>query len=166
MSKHILSVRGAVPQSAQHWNERWMQIGDSDLGHCILRRTQTLRLDLALAPLMHLLDASGMYSPVGHQLSQGHAGGFSPYRFKVREQHRFRCVINHDVHAGDLLECPHVAAFSTNDSAFHIVARKMDRRNNRLRSQLGGETLYGSDNDLLRPRICLAIRLTFDVSSK
>jgi hypothetical protein len=48
------------------WNERWMQIRDSHLGHCILGRTQTLRLDLALAPLMHLLDASGMYSAVGH----------------------------------------------------------------------------------------------------
>src|SRR5215216_4233920 len=143
-----------------------MQVRDSDLSHRILGRAQTLCLNLTFTPLMHLLDASGMDSAISDQLGQGHPSGFPSNGIETGEQHRFRRIVNHDVHPGDLLERSDIATLPTNDSALHVVAWKMDCRNHRLRGQLGCQTLNGSDNYLLRPRIRFANRLTFDVTSK
>src|SRR4029453_17778301 len=79
----VLPIRGAVTQRPQHRDERWMQVGDSDLGHRILGCAQTLCLNLTFTPLMHLLDASGMDSATAAYTGQGHPSVPPPKRIKT-----------------------------------------------------------------------------------
>src|SRR6188472_2472851 len=111
----VLAVRGSVAQRAEHWNEGWMQVRDTDLSHGILGCPQALRLNLAFAPLVYFLDAGRMNAPVRHQLGQRHPGGLSPYWIEAGQQHCLRRVIDHHVDTGHRFEGPDIAPLPTDD---------------------------------------------------
>ena len=150
--EHVLSVRGPVAQRAQHRDQRRVQVGDADLGHRVLRGPEALRLDLALAALVHLFDPGGMDPPVLDQLDQGQPRRLAPHRVEAGQQHRLRGVVDHHVDAGDLLEGPDVAALAADDAALHLVAGQVHGGHDRFRGLLGGDALDGADHDVLGPR--------------
>ncbi len=115
--EHVLAVRGAVVQPAEHLDQLGMQAVHVGLERCLLARLDHLLLDLGLGLEVHLLDPGGMDAAVGDQALDGQPGDLTADAVEGRQHHRLGRVVDDDVDAGEVLERADVAALATDDAA-------------------------------------------------
>ncbi len=163
-SEHVLAVAGAVTQPAEQGDHLGVHLGDADLDQRVFAGADALRLDGDLGPLVLLLDALRMDAPVEHQRFQGHPADFAAYRIEAGQQNGFRGVVDDDVDAGHGLVRADVAALAADDPAFHVVARQVEHRDDRLRGLLAGDALDGEGDDTPGPVLAFGSCLGLDVA--
>jgi hypothetical protein len=163
--EHVLPVRRAVAQQTHRADEFRMQIGDADLGHRVLGRALAQFGDLALAPLVDLLDPTRVDPAVQHQRVQRQPRGLPAYRVEAGQQHRLGGVVDDQVDAGGLLERPDVAALAADDPALHVVAGQVHDRHDRLAGLFRREPLDGTGDDLAGLDLALVLGLALDVAN-
>ena len=70
----------------------------------------------------NFLNAPGVDPPVGDQAFQGDLRGLPAIHVKARNGHRFGGVIDNDINARRGLQRADIAAFPSDDAAFHFIA--------------------------------------------
>ena len=73
-----------------------------------------------------------MDATVLNQFDQRLLGRFASHAVERRDHHDTGRIIDDDIDAGRLLECANVATLATDDAAFHLVARDVDRGDGRF----------------------------------
>ena len=166
VGQHVLPVRRPVAQPAHGEHELGVQVGDAHLEARVLPRRAAQPLHLLDAALVDLLDPGGVDPAVGQQLLQGEPGDLAADRVEAAEDDGLRGVVDDQVHAGDLLEGPDVAALTPDDPALEVVAGQVDHRHREVGALLGGEPLDGGAEHTLGLRLGVAAGLALDVAGQ
>src|SRR5207247_948509 len=88
-----------------------------------------------------------MNSAVLDELGQGEPGNLPAHVIEgADDDHAWRIVHDH-IHTGGLLESPDVAAFATDNPAFHVIAGNVHGADSRVGSVTGRVPLKGGSED-------------------
>ena len=124
--QHVLAVARPVLEPAEELDHLRVDVRDPDLGHRVLAGPADALIDLREGPLVHLLDPSGVDPAVLHELLEREAGGLATDGIEAAEDDGLGRVVDDQVHAGRRLEGADVAAFTPDDPALHVFARKRE----------------------------------------
>ncbi len=141
-----------------------MHVGDPDVREGVLAGPGADPLDLDLAALVRLLDPLRMDPAVGDQRLQGQPADLPADRVEAGEQHRLRCLVDHQVHPGDRLEGADVAALAADDPALHLVTRQAYHRHHGVRGLLHRDPLHRRGDDVPGPALRLGVRPRLDLA--
>ena len=84
MLQDVLSVRGAVLETAERLDDVGMQVVNAHVESSLLAGLLHLLVDVTRRLLEHLLDAGGMDAAVGDEVLERDAGGLATYRVEAR----------------------------------------------------------------------------------
>ena len=109
------------------------------------------------------LDAGRMDPSVQDQFLQGDAGDLAAHRVKARKHDGFRRIVDDQVHARRLFQRADVAAFASDDAAFHLIVGKRHHGNGHFGNVICRTLLDGGDDVFLRlpGRIFLRLGVNF-----
>ncbi len=94
-----------------------------------------------------VFDPSGMDAAVGDQFFQGQAGDLAAHRIETGKNHRFRSVVDDQIHARGFLERAYVAAFASDDATFHLIRRQGNHGDRGLGNMVHRQALDGRGKD-------------------
>src|SRR5262245_33392514 len=77
----------------------------------------------------HVLDPAWMDAAVGQQTLQCQPGNLTADRVKARNNDSFWRIVNNEVDTCGSFKGANITPFTTNDPAFHLLARQCDDRN-------------------------------------
>ena len=117
--------------------------------------------DFLLGLLDHLFDSGRMNPAVNDQTLQSDTRHFTADWIKPRDNDRFRCVINNQIHTRHRLECTDIPSLAADDSALHLIIRQLHNRNCSFRDMIRGAPLNCADDIFLRLFVCLFLCLRF-----
>ena len=150
MPQHVLAVAGAELQLPHQPVDFRLHVEEPQLERrrLALLEGQFVLLDLDLFD--DFFDAGGMDPAVRDQPLDGLFRHFAAEGIEARQNDRAGGVVDDQLDAGGLLEGPDVSAFAADDASLEIVAGQVDDRDRGLDGMLGGATLDGLGDDLLR----------------
>ena len=162
--EHVLPVGRAQAQPTQRADERRVQPAHAGaLGGVVPGRVGALvgageRLGVGL------LDALRVDATVRHEGLEGDLGDLAALGVEAGQDHGVGLVVDEDVHAGQRLEGPDVAALLADDPALHLVGRERQDGERRLRAGRDGEPLDRRGDDAPRPGVRGPARLGLGAS--
>ena len=164
MGLHVLTIAGTVLQAAQQRNQfRVKTVHAYFIGHS-LSLLANGGFDLLFSLLNHFLYASRMDAAIQDQPAQSYTGHLTTHGIKAGENHRLRCVINHQIHPGGNFQSPDVAPSTANDTPFHVIARQGHHGYRSLRDLLGSTALDGQGDKFSGLTISFFFSLGFNLS--
>ena len=159
MVEHVLTVAGAVAQSAQQLDKLGMDVVDTQLQYRVLALALDGRVDLTTRFFDRLFDPGGMNTSVRDQALQRDTRHLAAHRLKAGQRDRLGRVVDDQIDAGEGLDRADVASLSADDPALHLVIGKRHDRNSRLCHLLGGKLLNGKRDDISRLFVCFFLEL-------
>ena len=102
-----------------------------------------------LCLLNRLFDSCRMNTTIHNQLLKSNPRNLSANRVKTGNHNCLRGIVNNQIYAGQCLQRTDISSFSTDDSALHLIIRKLYDRNGGFRNMVGGTALDGIDHDFL-----------------
>ena len=129
-------------------------------------RTLTSLDDLILQLLLHLgyhlLNTGGVDTAVGNKLVKCQTANLTTDRIKGRDDNSFRCIINYNLHSAGGFKRTDITAFTTDNTAFHLIVVNMENANGILDGCFGGHSLNGLNHDFLGLLIGIQLCLIHD----
>ena len=164
MREHVLAVAGAKAQPAEQLDQLRMHPLHAGLEYALLAELEDVGVQFGLRLVVGLLDPSGMDPPVCEQLLQRQTGDLAADAVKAREHDGSRRVVDDEVHAGQVLQRPDVAALAPDDPPLHVVGGEVDDRDGRLGCVTGRQALHANREDVAHPALGLALGLLLDLA--
>ncbi len=127
-----MAVARPVAQTAEDLHKLLVKLAAVCLEDSLVTGLADEVIDLRLRLVIHLLHAGRMDPAVFEQPLQRELRHLAPDAVERREHDCLRRVVDDEVHAGQMLECSNVAAFTTDDPALHVVGGKLDDGDRRL----------------------------------
>ena len=147
--QQILAVAGAVFHLTHDADELGVQAVDAEVDGGALAGFHDLFVHLLLHLGHHFLDARGVDAAVGDELVQGQTSYLTAHRVEAADDDGVGGVIDDNLCSGGSFEGTDVAAFATDDAAFHVVVVDVEHRHAVLHGSLCGYALDGLDDDAL-----------------
>ncbi len=148
MLENILSERGAIPKRSKSLHNLGVQIVNASIKGRLLTSLLNPMGHKLLGLLVHLLDASGVNSPVSNQVLKSNASGLPANGVEARENNGLGSVIDDKGDTRNLLEGSNITTLAANDATLEIVGRNMNRGHGNLASLIGSTTLDGDGENL------------------
>ena len=163
MSEDVLRVRVAILEHADEPDELLVDAMQAELDDCALTSLANRLLELLLGLAHHLLDAPRVDPTVRDQAIQRETRELPTDRVVARDDHRFRRVVDDQVHTRGRLDGANVAPLTPDDAPLHVVVRELNHGDRAIGDELAGQPLDGDRHDLLRPAIRFFAGLAFDL---
>ncbi len=164
VGEHVLAVAGAKAQPAEQFDQLGVHALHPGVEHALLTELDDAVVQLGLGLVVGLLDPRGMDPAVLQQLLQGEPRHLTAHAVKTGEHHRARCVVDDEIHAGEVLQRPDVAALATDDPSLHVIGRELDDGHGRLGGVAGGQALHAHGENVADPSLRLALGLLLDLA--
>src|SRR5262249_2237978 len=161
--EHVLTVARAELELSQELHQLWVEAVHPSLERRTLALLDYSLADLGLGVLIALLDERRVDPPVGDHPLDRDPGDLTSYAVEARQHHRRGSLVDDHVHAGQLLECPDVPAFTTDDPARQLVARQLNKASRRVARVLRRQPLHCNGEDAAGAPLRLGSRLLFDL---
>src|SRR5579884_3289030 len=129
----VLPVARAEAQPAENLHELVVERSAVRLEHGLLAGLPYELLELGLRLVVGLFDPRRMDAAVLDQLRQRQARRLAAEPVERREHDCMRRFVDDEVYARQMLERADVSTFTPDDAAFHVVGRKLDDGDGRLR---------------------------------
>ena len=126
-----------------------MQTMNTKVDGCALTSLHNLIVELFLNLGNHLFNTSRMNASVGNQLMQGQAANLSADRIESRDYDSLGSVVNYDFNTTGSFQGTDVTAFTSDDTAFHLVIINMENAYRILNGGFSSNALNRLDNYLL-----------------
>ncbi len=97
----------------------------------------------------YLFDTCRMDTSIGDELVKSQTADFATHGIEGADDDGFGRIVYHDFHAGSGFESADVAAFTTDDAAFHFIVVDVEDRHAILDGGFGGYALNGLNDDAL-----------------
>ena len=110
--------------------------------------------DFLLRLLHHLFDSRRMNASIHDQLLKRNPCDFPSDRIEGRQNHRFRRIVDNQIHTGQRFQRSDIAAFTSNNSSLHFIIGKLDNGYGGFRHMVGCASLNSRHHILS----CLLIR--------
>ena len=163
MLQLVLAVRGPVLESPQNLHDLGVDVVQRETVEGFLGRLLHLLLHRLLALLDDLLDPSRMDPSVLDEAFQGDARHLAAHRVVPGQDDGLRRVVDDHVDPRRLLEGADVPTLTTDDSALHLVGRKLDDRHRKLSGFFGRHALNRHGDDPLRLTLSRTLGLFLDL---
>ena len=122
----VLSVREAIFQAAEQLDDLGVQSIDAETLHGVFTGLHDVDFHLGTGASNEFFNARRMNAAVLNQCFEGKPGNFTPNRIEGGNEHHLRCFVDQERHARRRLEGFDVATFTTDNAAFHLLAREMN----------------------------------------
>ncbi len=132
-----------LPERAERLDDLGMEVMNARIKRRLLAGFAHALLHEIGSLVIHLLDARGMNAAVGDEILERDARRLATNGIEAREHHRFRRIVDNEVHARHLLERADVAPLAADDAALQIIRRDMHRSNSDLGGMICRATLDG-----------------------
>ena len=146
--ENILSKGSAVTESAERLHDLGVKIMDPSVEGCLFASLLNPLLHESLRLLIHLLDAGGVNAAICDQVLESNASRLATNWLKAGEEHRLRRIVDYERNTRDLLEGANISTLATDDTAFEVIGRDVNRGYRDLTGLIGSTTLNGSGDDL------------------
>ncbi len=157
MLQCILSIAGPEFHLAKQSDKLWVNAVHSDFEQCRFTLFFDHDLYFFLRFFNHFLDSCRMDSSVHDQFLKCNTCNLTSDRIKTGKDHCFRRIINNQIHTCHRLQRADIAAFPTDDTSLHLIARKLHNGNRRFGYMVCRTTLNGVNHIFL----CLLVRFFF-----
>ncbi len=164
--ENVLAIAGPIPQASEQGDQLRVHLRDPGLHKRVLASADAASLNLTPGPLVLLLNAVWMNTPIRDQGLQGDFPDLTPHRIETAQQDRLRRVIDNDIHPGDRLERADVASLAADDAAFHLVVGQVQHRNDRFRGRFRGDALNRQRHDFPGPVLALLTSLRLNIADE
>ncbi len=160
--QHVLAVAGAVFHAAQQLDDLGVEAVDVGLE----RGALTLRLDGGRNFLLglhdHFFDPGGVYAPVLYEFFQRESRDLAADGIEAGKGYRLRRIVYNQVAAGKGLDGTNIAAFTSNNTAFHLVVGERYDGYRDFTCVVRGAALNGGCDDLPGSGVGLVLESLFD----
>ena len=136
MLENILTVAGAVAQSAEQTNKLMVQTVNTGFENGLFARFADLGFDFFARLFDHFLDPCGMNAPVKDELFECNSRNFAAHGVKSGKDDRFGRVVNDKIDACCDFECADIASFPADDAAFHFIVGQSHNGNGGFRNMI------------------------------
>ena len=143
MQKLVLAIAGAELETSEAFNLARLHVVNPNVEGGFLSGLEDDLLHLRLRALDHLFDAGRVNASVPDERLHGPPRHFPANAVEPADHDHAGGVIHDDVHSGSLLKRADVAALATDDTALHLVARQVHRRDDALGAMIGRVALDG-----------------------
>ena len=83
-------------------------------------------LNFLLSLLYHLFNSCRMDTAINNKLLKGYSCDLTAYRVKSGQNNCLRCIINNQINTCHRLKSSDISSLSTDNSALHLVIRKLN----------------------------------------
>ena len=102
-----------------------------------------------------------MNTTVNNKFFKGDSCNLPSYGIKSRKNNRFRSIVDNKIDSGKCFKGADISSFTTDNTAFHLIIRKLDNRNRCFRNMVYGTALNGIGNDITALTVSLMLSLCF-----
>ena len=132
MLEHVLAVTAAKMKSSDKMNQLVVQTGNAHLLACFLPQLANVRIHFLLSFGNDFVNAGGMDAAVLDQFFQRESGRFPANFVESGDHDHAGSIVNDHVDTGGFFKGTNVAAFTSDDAAFHVVIGNIDRGDGHL----------------------------------
>ena len=157
--QHILTIAGAIFQTAQKLNQLRMQAMHANRKGCLLASLLNLLLNLFLSLLDHFFNTGRMNTTVVNQLFQSNAGNLAAHRIKAGNNNCLRSIVDNQVNAGQSFQSADIATLATDNAALHLIIRQTNNGNGGLSDMVSSAALNCQRDNLASLSVSIILSL-------
>ena len=141
MPENVLAIAGAIVEAAEQIDDAFVEAADLGFLNGFLTVAANILIDFLLCFGDEFFDAGRVNAAIGDEFVERGPSNFAADGIESTDDYDARRVIDDHVDAGCFFEGANVAAFATDDAAFHFVAGDVDRAGRGLGGVGSGEAL-------------------------